>query len=303
MDTIAALQSRFGIANLIEIREGQGGLPSIVVTAPAADAEIYLHGAHVAHYQARGQQPLLFMSAASQFQPGKAIRGGVPVIFPWFGPSKTDPKAPAHGFARVLPWTLRETKRNDDGSATISLSLAADQVTQRQWPHSFELLYRVSVGPALEMTLEVRNTDAAPLTFEEALHTYLTVGDVRQVTIEGLAGRTYADKTLDMARKTQGSQPLRITRETDSHYLGTRDTVIVTDPVLNRRITVAKEGSEVTVVWNPWVEKAKAMSDFGDDEWPRMLCIETANAHDFPVTLTPGARHVMRARIHATGNP
>lgn len=299
MNAIPELQARFGIPGVVEVRPGVNGLPLVAVTSPLAEAHVYLQGAHVTHYQARGQAPLLFMSAASHFAPGSPIRGGVPVCFPWFGPSKTDPQAPAHGFARTAAWTLRDVTRTPDEEVTISLALLADDQTRRAWPHAFELLFRVAVGSSLVMSLELRNTDDKPFTVEEALHTYLAVDDVRNVSIEGLGGRTYLDKTQNMARHMQESRELRIAGETDRHYLGTRDTVVVNDPGASRRIVVAKEGSDVTVVWNPWIAKAKAMSDFGDEEWTKMLCIETANAHDLPVTLPAGASHVMRARIHA----
>jgi glucose-6-phosphate 1-epimerase len=148
------------------------------------------------------------------------------------------------------------------------------------------------------MELSIQNTGAAPVTFEEALHTYLAVSDVRQARVEGLSGRDYLDKVDGMKRKTQ-SGPITITGETDRVYLDTPDTVTIQDPAAGRRITVSKERSASTVVWNPWLEKSKKMPDFGDYEWPRMLCVETANVAENALTLAPGARHVMRATVSA----
>jgi glucose-6-phosphate 1-epimerase len=263
------------------------GLPRLRVATPAAEAAVYLHGAHVTHYQPRGHAPVLFMSAQSRFAGGQPIRGGVPVIFPWFGPHPFDPKAPAHGFARTTQWSLGEVARDGD-SATVTLVMGSTSTVQ--------LRYAVTIGPALDLSLTVANHDARALQFQQALHTYLAVSDVRQVSVKGLSGRDYVDKVDGMKRKTQPGL-VRITGETDRVYLDTPDAVTVDDPGMNRRIVVTKEGSASTVVWNPWIEKAKKMSDFGDEEWPRMLCVETANVAENAVTLAPGASHVMQATI------
>jgi glucose-6-phosphate 1-epimerase len=151
----------------------------------------------------------------------------------------------------------------------------------------------------LELALEVFNPSNQTVTFEEALHTYLAVADIHAVKVLGLAGTTYIDKTDGMKRKAQGPEPLRIKAETDRVYLGTQATCVVEDPVWGRRLIVEKQGSDITVVWNPWIERAKAMSDFGDDEWPAMLCIESANAVDFPVELPPQKRRLLRAVIRS----
>jgi glucose-6-phosphate 1-epimerase len=263
-------------------------LERLRITTPAADAIVYLHGAHVTHYQPRGQAPVLFTSARSRFARGEPIRGGVPVIFPWFGPHPTDPKAPAHGFARTTEWSLGDVTQDND-TVTVTLAMGSPKSSVR-------LRYAVTIGADLDLSLTVENLDARALQFQEALHTYLAVSDVRQVSISGLSGREYVDKVDGMKRKTQPGR-LTITGEIDRIYLDTPDTVTVDDPQMNRRIFVSKEGSASTVVWNPWVEKTKRMADFGDDEWPRMLCVETANVAENAVTLAPGASHVMRAAV------
>ena len=256
----------------------------IIIQTPEAEAQIYTHGAHVAQFQPRGQKPVLFMSAKSWFEPGKPIRGGVPICFPWFGPGcGATPKTPGHGLVRLQDWTVERTTAN---SILFSVALAP-------WTARFS----VEVGAALTMKLEVRNTGTKPEQFEEALHTYLAVGDIRQVTVTGLENADYLDNTVGMARKNQGAEPIRFTGETDRIYLDTRAACVVYDPVLKRRLIIEKSGSDATVVWNPWIAKAKAMPDFGDDEWPGMLCIETANCKQHAVTLAPGATHSMQAVI------
>lgn len=297
MSAIEDLNSRFSIPKLIRFEPGEGNLTRAVITSPDGEAHVYLHGAHVTHYQPEGQSPVLFMSRKSHFAPAKAIRGGIPVIFPWFGPRAGDPSAPAHGFARTMEWSVAQTKPT--GSAVgLTLSLKSSDSTRRFFRHDFELLYTVTVGTSLTLSLEVRNCSASEFTFEEALHTYLSVADVRQVAIEGLDGRTFIDKTVAGAR-TRQSGPIHIGRETDRVYLDTPDDVRVNDSVQRRQLLVSKTGSQTTVVWNPWIDKAKALSDFGDDEWPTMLCIETANAADNALRIAPGNSHMMIATLSA----
>jgi glucose-6-phosphate 1-epimerase len=295
MSDPTTLNSQFEIPGILRFEPGEGGLTRIAITTPTAEAHVYLHGAHVTHFRPQGHEPLLFMSRQSHFAHDKPIRGGIPIIFPWFGPRAADPSAPAHGFARTLPWEVREVKQAGD-AVTVTLVLRPSDVTRRWLALDFELLYTVTIGANLRLSLEVQNRSSSTLTFEEAFHTYFAVGDVRHVVIEGLSGRTYIDKTAAMQRMTQ-SGPVRIERETDRVYLNTPDTVTATDPTLGRRIMVATQGSATTVIWNPWIDKAKAMADFGDDEWPRMLCIETANVADNAVNLAAGRSHTMSAVI------
>ena len=257
-----------------------------MITGPHADATIYRHGAHVAHFQPHGARPVLFLSQHSRYETGKAIRGGVPVIFPWFGPHPTDANAPAHGTARLTDWNLIATVQR------------ADEVVELIFALPPFLQYRVAIGRQLELTLEVYNTGTAPLQFEEALHTYFAVSDIRHCTVTGLENARYDSQVEGVTDKPQGVAPIQFTTETDRLYLNTRATCVIHDPGWQRRIVVEKSGSDSTVVWNPWIAKAKALPDFGDDEWPGMLCIETVNARTNAVTLTPGQTHTMRAAIH-----
>lgn len=297
MSDIKELQRRFSIPDVVRIEPGEGGLTRVAVTACEVQAHVYLHGAHVTHYGPPGGRAVLFMSAKSLFQPGKAIRGGVPVIFPWFGGKAGDPAAPAHGLARTTEWNLADVRQSSEGPVVLTLELTSTPQMRKLWPHEFSLRYLVTVGATLDLALEVRNTSGSAFTFEEALHTYLTVGDVRKVKIEGLAGREFLDKTDGQRRKTQAPGAMEITGETDRVYLNTADVVTVTDPQLGRRLSVEKQGSQATVVWNPWIAKAKAMADFGDEEWPGMLCIETANAAENAISLAAGQTHRMSASI------
>jgi glucose-6-phosphate 1-epimerase len=293
------LDGHFGIPGAVHFEVGPTGLLRAAIQTPQAEAVVYLHGAHVTHYQPRGDRPVLSLSALGRFRADQPIRGGVPIVFPWFGSCREDAAAPMHGFARIVEWRLASVRQETDGAVVMILSLDSGTATHPAWPHSYALTYTVRVGATLDLTLDVRNPSDRPVTYEEALHTYLAVEDIHQVTVRGLAGTTYIDKTDRMTRKTQDAEPLRIAAETVRVYLGTRATCIVEDPAGNRRLIVEKQGSEVTVVWNPWIARAKALPDFGDDEWRRMLCVETANAADHPVRLGPGDRHLLRAVIRS----
>jgi glucose-6-phosphate 1-epimerase len=158
-------------------------------------------------------------------------------------------------------------------------------------------MYRVTVGSSLELSLEVGNTGDVAFSFEEALHTYFTVEDVRTIEVRGLEGADYLDKVGGATPRSQGPAPIRFTGETDRVYLNTTAACTVHDPGKGRRIVVRKSGSDATVVWNPWIDKARAMPDYGDDEWPGMVCVETANVNAHAVTLAPGGRHTLTATI------
>ena len=281
----------------VVVEVGAGGLERARVDGARAEAHIYLQGATVTHFQPRGAAPVLFLSNRATWAAGRAIRGGVPVIFPWFGAHASNPKAAPHGFARTRPWRLVGSQVADD-AVVVELALDDDEASRGSvWPHTFQLRYRVSVGETLGLAFEVTNTSPRAVQFEAALHTYLAVGDVRAVAITGLENTTYIDKVDGMTRKRQGTEPLRLTGETDRVFVGTRSRCVVEDRVLARRLTVDKTGSATTVVWNPWSTKAGGIADLEPDDWRRMVCVETANTADDAVTLAPGQRHVMTATI------
>jgi D-hexose-6-phosphate mutarotase len=280
----------------LRFEEGKGGLTRVVIDTPASTGQMYLHGAHVTHFQPAGQKPVLFMSTASHYASGKPIRGGVPICLPWFGPLAGQPDAPAHGFARLSAWEVESTERLSDG-VRITLGFHGKPGTSAFWSSEFEARYVVSFTSVLTMQLQITNLSNTPMRFEEALHTYLSVGDVKQVRVTGLEGVKYVSK-VEGGTFDGSHDPITITSETDRIYLNTQSTVKVIDPSMNRTIVVGKSGSDTTVVWNPWVNKSKAMPDFGDEEWPGMVCVETCNnTEDFAVSLRPGERHSMVATV------
>jgi D-hexose-6-phosphate mutarotase len=288
---------RFEIAGVTRFVAGPGGLIRLEITSRLATAHIYLHGAHITHFQPVGSSPVIYLSPTSRFAHDKAIRGGVPIIFPWFGPRLDNPSLPMHGFARTSEWELETVEQWPDQTCQATLRLVSDDATRALWPHDFVLRLRVTVGRKLQMALEIENWSGAPFTYEEALHTYLAIRDIRQTRVTGLHQVEYLDKVDGFKRKRQDAPDVRFEGETDRVYLSTDSICSVDDPTSGRVLLVAKDGSQTTVVWNPWEEKASALADLGSDVWPRFVCVESANASENAVTLQHGESHVMRVTI------
>lgn len=278
MQTPEQLRDRFRDPRLHFDRD-RGGLVKFHAQTDLGELKLFLHGAHVTHWQPVGQKPVLFLSERSWFEPGKPIRGGVPICFPWFGANASDPSRPMHGLARLASWSLQHAAVEPEGIIEAELHTTIEP---------FELDYFVRASDELQLRIKVRNTSSRAQEYEVALHTYLAVGDVRQVLVTGLGRRRYIDRTRDGGIFVQERGPISFEGETDRVYLDTIQSAVVHDPIWKRRLIVDKDGSRSTVVWNPWVEKSKRMPDFGDEEWPGMLCIETANVAENRVQIEPG---------------
>ena len=302
IDQLAELNAEFGMDGVLRFAEGLGGLMCAEVTTPACAATVFLHGAHLTHWQPSGAEPVIFLSEKSLFAEAKAIRGGVPVIFPWFGArqwaadgsARTD--GPQHGFARTASWDVAFAAMVGE-ELHLTLTLGPSEASRVLGYDGFQLAYELVLGRTLRMRLSVANVGEGPLKFEEALHTYLAVGEAEQLRIEGLGGTEFLDKTDGFKRKRQEADVLTLIGETDRPYLNTEAAVTVSDPEMGRKIVVAKSGSRTTVVWNPWVALAAKLADLGDEEWRRFVCVETANVAEDAVTLQPKEAHVMEARI------
>jgi glucose-6-phosphate 1-epimerase len=263
--------------------DGQNELPMLEITTAWSSAEIYLHGAHVTRFRKADEPPMLFMSQCSRFADDQPIRGGIPVVFPWFGMREGMGQ---HGFARLKQWDLKEVITAADGSVSVRFRLPDCPEASAFPPFSAE--YRVTVSEALQLELLVTNLAEEPISFEECLHTYFEVGDATAISIEGLKGVEYLDKVANFVRKVEVEPGIRIASEVDRAYANTTGTVAITDPRLRRRILVEKENSRSTVVWNPWITKSQQMPDFGNDEYQRMVCVESGNIGENQVSLNPG---------------
>ncbi|MGH8672401.1 MAG: D-hexose-6-phosphate mutarotase [Burkholderiales bacterium] len=295
MTDLSTLNTRYTIPGQLSFGEAPGGLVVAEISNAQAAATIALQGAHVMNWAPRGAQPVIWLSRAAKFVPGKSIRGGVPICWPWFGPPATESSFPAHGFARTTLWEVVETRAMAGGATQLVFSLIPTAATRAQWPHPTTLECHITVGTVLEIELVTRNTDTVPVTIGDALHTYFAVGDVRNVAIRGLEDCLYIDKVNAGKRESQVG-PVTFSAETDRIYLDTGADCLIEDPQLRRRIRVSKRGSHSTVVWNPWVEKAAKMGDLGENGYLNMVCVESTNAAEDVITIAPEAEHRLWVR-------
>jgi D-hexose-6-phosphate mutarotase len=264
---------------------GKGGLPLVNIRTPWSTAEIYLSGAHVAHFQKNGEPPLLFVSAKSHFAPGKPIRGGVPICFPWFGNRRGEP---SHGFARSAAWQLLKTVVAPDGAVTLTFALP--QIPGRDAWKNLRTEFTVTVADTLTMELTVANDSCGePLEIENCLHTYFYVGDIARVSIAGLQRLPFDDFAAGAmgARRMENDPVLRIAKETNRVYPDHAGVVEIRDEKLQRTIRVGKINSHSTVVWNPWTTQ-KLPDDFDPAEHKNMVCVESGNVKQNRLSLPPG---------------
>lgn len=298
MTTADSLTQRFSHGRQLGFRE-VNGLAVADIDTPLASAALCLQGAHLMTWRPQAQaEPVVWLSRLAKPAPGKSIRGGVPVCWPWFGPHATDTKLPAHGFARTVPWELTEARVAGDGTVELALALPGTEQTRALWPHRARAELRLSIGATLKAALTTVNDDDHPIVIGEALHTYFHIGDIGAARVRGLEGCAYLDKVDGGARRRQDGA-IEFSGETDRIYVDTAAECVIEDARLRRRIHVAKTGSRSTVVWTPWTEKADRMGDFGPDGWRDMVCVESANAAENVVTVAPGGRHTLAVEYRA----
>jgi glucose-6-phosphate 1-epimerase len=289
--------AHFAIPGVLDFHQTPSGLTYLAIQTPAASATVYMQGAHLTHWQPAGQKPAIFLSRKSDLEPGKPIRGGVPIAFPWFA---ADQKAdrlhgkpgPSHGFARTEVWTLAFAALTGE-DLHLTFTLAPNAASRELGFDHFRVAFQLTIGHTLTMKLTVANDATVPLVFEEALHTYFAVGDAHETSVTGLEDKSYIDKTDNFTVKPAAHAPLTFTQFTDRVYNHTTAACTIHDGMDKRRIVIAKENSDTTVVFNPW----KAMPDLGAEEWHEFVCVETVNASESPVTLAPGTTHTMTAHI------
>lgn len=268
---------------------GNGGLPMINVSNGHADALISVYAGQVLSFQPKGAADVLFVSEKAYYAQGKAIKGGVPICWPWFGADPEGKGRPAHGFMRNRMWSEWESRENADGSTTVVLGVESSPETLAIWPHAFKLAMEITVGNTLQLALVTRNTGDAPFTITQALHTYFSVGDIAATSVTGLEGTQYIDKAAGAGGAIkQQDGAVSIAAEVDRVYLGVPSALAIVDGAQNRTIRITSSGNQTAVVWNPWAEIAAGMADLQDDDYTRFVCVETTNAADDVVEVPAG---------------
>ena len=225
---LTELDRRFGIPDIARLCKGDGGLARVDITSPLAHGQMYVHGAHVTSWRPAGSEEVLFLSSKSRWEEGQAIRGGIPICFPWFRAKADDPHAPAHGFVRTRSWQLYSIVENKAGVA-VAMFIESDEQTRRWWPGEFRLVHRVTFGSELKLELGCINTGKKPLYFEEALHTYNRVADVGTARLQGLDGTRFLDNTDSNKEKAQLGD-VTIASQTDNAFINTQNPVDLLDP-------------------------------------------------------------------------
>jgi len=292
----------YGIPDNLEFIAGPNGMRIVTICHSQSQARVSLYGGQIIGFQPTGQPPVLWLSRHSLYERGRAIRGGIPICWPWFGAHPSDPAMPAHGFTRVMDWEVRHTAVTPSGEIQLILGLRDNPSTLALWNHPFDLELSFTVGRELGVDLMIGNTGRESFTCTMALHTYLAVSELSQSLIRGLEGIRYRD-ALDQFKAKIEQDPIRIDSEVDRIYEETVGPYTVEDPGWQRRIVIDKTGSRSTVVWNPWIDKACRLKDFGNDEYRKMVCVETLKAGQDSLSLPAGAcRHIgTRIRTESCG--
>lgn len=297
MTSIEQLNERFGISGELSFLQDKSGLVLVEINNAQASARLCLQGAQMLEWAPKGQAPVIWFSPKAVYSQGKSVRGGVPICWPWFGPHASDASLPAHGIARTASWEVVSAEKADNATKLL-LQLAITEAMQAFWPYSCQLQLAVSVGETLNLELITRNTGSEPFTITEALHTYFAVSDINEIAVHGLDGVEHVDK-VHGGRHTQAG-PITFAGETDRVYLNTTSTCEIEDKGLKRKIIIEKTGSQSTVVWNPWTEKAANMADMGADGYKEFVCVESANALENGVSVLPGEARVLSVTYSVT---
>ncbi|MCL7461369.1 D-hexose-6-phosphate mutarotase [Pseudomonas sp. NW5] len=283
-------------------------LPCWRLQVPGAELLVAEQGAQILRYQRHGEPPLIWLSEQARGERGQSVRGGVPVCWPWFGDLARNPAAllaqyrgeaaPFHGLVRNLPWRCSEQRIEAD-EVCLRLSCPQPEDGLPGWPQAVEVALEIRLGARLSIALHSHNTGTRPVWISQALHSYFAVSDIRQVAVEVLDGCRYIE-TLEGWCERRQSGALTFSGETDRLYLDLPAQLSLRDPGWRRRLHLASQRSRSAVVWNPWIDKAQRLSQFADDAWQRMLCIETANVWDDCIELAAGAHSCLDLCLWST---
>lgn len=275
---IEQLNADYGITDKVKFVEGKGGFPIMEISNEYAKAAISVYAGHVLSFQPTDlAEDIMFVSSQAYYQDGKAMKGGVPVCWPWFGPDPESKGRSSHGFVRNRLWQMRDVVSTQSGETKVTMGLRDTEETRKIWDYSFDLAIAITVGSSLTIELITRNTGDRSFSITQALHTYFKIGDINQVAVLGLENNTYIDKVDNNQQKTQAGT-VTFDGECDRIYLDVPAELIIDDKALKRKIKITATNSNTAIVWNPGADIAKKMADLGDRDYLNFVCVETANA-------------------------
>jgi glucose-6-phosphate 1-epimerase len=293
---IQQLNTDYGIADKVSFVAGQGDFPLIKVSNEYAEATISVYAGQVLSFKPVGQtEDAMFLSGQAYYQPGKAIKGGAPICWPWFGPDPENKGRASHGFVRDRLWQIRDVVSTQAGATQVTMGLVDTPETRAIWNYSFDIAIVITVAQVLTIKLVTHNTGTEAFAITQALHTYFKIGAINQVQVLGLENKTYLDKVDHGQEKTQ-SGAITFAGECDRIYLDVPATLTIVDPALNRQIIVTAANSKTAIVWNPWAEIAAKMADLGDRDYENFVCVETANAANEIINIPAGGQYEMSAQ-------
>jgi glucose-6-phosphate 1-epimerase len=295
MQSQQQLNQQFAIDDQLNFELNEAGIVVATITNQFATVSLSTYGGHVLSYLPVGEpEDVFFISDQAVYGQGKAIRGGIPVCWPWFAEDMAEYGKKPHGFARNQQWNVIATKANQDGSTEISLALSHTEASLAVWPYEFSLVLEVVVGESLHMTLTTENLSQKPFTITQALHTYLNVSDIHDIEIVGLDNMQYLDKLTHFSEKSQQGD-ITVDGEIDRVYLDPPAIVTLSDTGFERDIVMTSSGNKTLVVWNPGPETVRQLSDIDAAAYKDFICIETANAVVDKVLIESGQQHSLTA--------
>jgi glucose-6-phosphate 1-epimerase len=283
---IPTLNERFGLERRLCFTEGRSGMTKVELAFHDAKLELYLQGAHITRYQPAAGSEVLWMSDSAVYQPGKALRGGIPLCWPWFGAHADNPDLPQHGYARTSQFQVSATIA-DHRATSITLTLDTAEAPRAEWKNRAALEFEIRLSDALWMEMRSCNLSASPLTLSNALHSYYAISQRQQVTIPAITGLTYLDKPQNYLPLQQTSE-ITLNSEIDRVYQTPPATIDLLDRGRGSKTSIKSWGNNNLVIWNPGEQKAREMKDFDNQGFEQMVCIEPANALTQGITLLPG---------------
>ncbi len=294
--SISQLEEILTDRSVFSVSEEYPGFPIIEVNAGRSMAQIALQGAQVLSWMPTDHPDVLYLSKKSMMEPGVAVRGGIPICWPWFNAHPDDPSKPNHGFARNQFWEL-ESAEFEYNIATLVFKLFPTDETKALWPHDFELTATIKVSDKLKVRLNTKNTGEEPFQITSALHSYLSVGDIERIQLEGVKGSHYIDQLLPPdSEEIYQEKNVVVNQEIDRIY-SSMSSLLLRDLDRVRAVFVDKVGSRSTVVWNPWIEKSKTLKDLPNNDYKEFVCIEACNAGRDRPTVRPNSSHTLETTI------